>query len=937
MKHNFKKVFHKSTVVLIFNLLSFLGFAQIYPVQVNPVFNTPYSSKISDYATSLDEKMRLLINPTDININNRQIRLKMFIQGNGINAQSTDFIEGASPIFINGGELLSLTNVDLAAYFQLQNLNGLSAVDYANPLPEGIYSICFEVHDYATNLLLSQKSCASIYLMLNDPPLLNIPVKNEQIAASNFPNILFTWTPRQINATNVSYQFELKELIDPTIDPQFGFEMAPVFYQEELFASAFLYDSGKPNLVQGRRYAWRVKAISTSGLSVNNIFKNNGYSEVFWFKYDADCTPPTYLLAETQSSSRVKLTWQGTAQHTKYHVQYKKKNVADAEWFSVYTVNTQALITDLEPSITYEFRVGASCEAIGSINQSYVYSGVNDFILPANATPNAGAYNCGINPTISITNQTPLPSLLPSETFTAGDFPVKVLEVFKSGNTFTGKGYVTVPYLSDIKISVVFDDITINTSYQLINGVVETTYDPSWGNVVDLDDFVEVDIFTNPTDTSNNGSTTTPINENTPTSGSNTNSTQNNNNTTGNSSNNSSGTTSTSNPTTNSPNNPTNPNQPPVNNNNPSNNTANEDDKFKSTKLVIFDDKFRVRIANEGETLYYVGKFKPTDIKLTLNTPKSKVNPKDITWFRNTSRLTELEGKLTFKLVEPTTELGVNNFTIKSLAGKPNKIEKIVNIKWVEESYISESVSIGTSTIPFLKKASELTKISEKINGLLEKIPFFKKAKKNEKLDADVGFYFDIIPFKKELINTEDENSRLYYSKKTTSGGLECGIEGSAKFIVWGLPYDKLPLPDRFIRIAKEYVTFDVYITAKANAGGDIKFKYIEKKMVEQNHWREDYKGFNPAFIKFDMEFGAGAEVKILKENPYFTLKGDASGIAKAQILNLGWNGENFGFHYLEEGINLDLTATCYAIVSGLKFEMIPFQKRIEIIKPNTL
>ena len=501
MTHNFKKVFHKSTVVLIFNLLSFLGFAQIYPVQVNPVFNTPYSSKISDYATSLDEKMRLLINPTDININNRQIRLKMFIQGNGINAQSTDFIEGALPIFINGGELLSLTNVDLAAYFQLQNLNGLSAVDYANPLPEGIYSICFEVHDYATNLLLSQKSCASIYLLLNDPPLLNIPVKNEQIAASNFPNILFTWTPRQINATNVSYQFELKELIDPTIDPQFGFEMAPVFYQEELFASAFLYDSGKPNLVQGRRYAWRVKAISTSGLSVNNIFKNNGYSEVFWFKYDADCTPPTYLLAETQSSSRVKLTWQGTAQHTKYHVQYKKKNVADAEWFSVYTVNMQALITDLEPSVTYEFRVGASCEAIGSINQSYVYSGVNDFILPANATPNASAYNCGINPTISITNQTPLPSLLPSETFTAGDFPVKVLEVSKSGNTYTGKGYVTVPYLLDTKIAVTFNNIGINTNYQLILGTVETTYRPDWVNVSDLDTILDGNQNSNPSET----------------------------------------------------------------------------------------------------------------------------------------------------------------------------------------------------------------------------------------------------------------------------------------------------------------------------------------------------------------------------------------------------------------------------------------------------
>ena len=200
------------------------------------------------------------------------------------------------------------------------------------------------------------------------------------------------------------------------------------------------------------------------------------------------CLAPTFLLAETQSSSRVKLTWQGTEQHLKYHVQYKKKGVFGAEWFSTYTVNTQTLITDLESNVVYEFRVGASCDAISAINQSYVYSSINEFTLPANATPNAGAYNCGLNPSITIANQTPLTNLIVTETFTAGDFPVKVLEVTKSGNTYTGKGYVTVPYLLDTKIAVVFKNITINTSYQLINGTVETTYRPDWANVSDIED-----------------------------------------------------------------------------------------------------------------------------------------------------------------------------------------------------------------------------------------------------------------------------------------------------------------------------------------------------------------------------------------------------------------------------------------------------------------
>ena len=217
MKNFFKNII----LFILFSLLGLGGFgsgayAQLYPVQLTPVFNSPYSVKISDYTNSMDTKMQLLINPTDISISQRQVRLKLYIQGNGLNVQSSDYIQGQRPIFINGGELQTLTNTDIAALFRLENLQGISPAQYANGLPDGIYNFCFEMYDFVTNQKISQKSCASLYLILNDPPLLNTPQRNEQIASTEFPNILFTWTPRQINATNVSYKFELKQLIDPT-------------------------------------------------------------------------------------------------------------------------------------------------------------------------------------------------------------------------------------------------------------------------------------------------------------------------------------------------------------------------------------------------------------------------------------------------------------------------------------------------------------------------------------------------------------------------------------------------------------------------------------------------------------------------------------------------------------------------------------------------
>lgn len=478
-------------VILLFTQCSPFGgwgaYAQLYPVQLTPVFNSPYSLKLSDYATGMDTKFRLLVNPTDIMLTYRQVRLKLIIQGSRFNIQSNDFIVGQRPVFITGGSFVTLTNADIGALFRLENLQGITAAQYATGLPEGMYNFCFEMYDFVTNQKIAQKSCAGLYLMLNDPPLLNTPQKNEQIVASDFPNIMFTWTPRQMNATNVSYKFELKQLLDPTLDPQFAFQMSPLLYEQTLFSTALMYNLSMPILAPGMRYAWRVKAISTTGLSENAVFKNDGYSEIYSFKYATNCAPPTFVLSQSQSPTSVKITWQGLPDHKKYHLQYKKQDVRNAQWFSTYTVNTQSLITNLEAGVTYQFRVGATCDPVREEDQSYTYSNINTFTTSID-NKGIAAYNCGIVPKIDLKNQIPLSNLIQSETFTAGDFPVTILELQGHG-PYSGKGYIIVPYLADTKIAVEFNNITINTDYQLIGGVVETSYNPDWKNVVDLEDF----------------------------------------------------------------------------------------------------------------------------------------------------------------------------------------------------------------------------------------------------------------------------------------------------------------------------------------------------------------------------------------------------------------------------------------------------------------
>lgn len=251
--------------LLFFN---FIGYCQNYPTELVPILNAPYSNKISDYSNPMSNRIQLQIITTDLSVQNRQVELFLELKGNGISATSSAIRTGIPPFRISGGEILSLTSSELSSYFKLNNLQNIATEQYSQVLPDGLYYFCFRLKDVLSGKWISKQSCAMAYLISNEPPFLNIPSDNEQVQVSDFQNILFSWTPRQINATNVSYTFEIREVLDPNLDPKFAFEVSRRVYKEEnLRTTAFVYDVGKPSLIPGRRYAWRVRAISTSGLS----------------------------------------------------------------------------------------------------------------------------------------------------------------------------------------------------------------------------------------------------------------------------------------------------------------------------------------------------------------------------------------------------------------------------------------------------------------------------------------------------------------------------------------------------------------------------------------------------------------------------------------------------------------------------------------------
>ncbi|APT21576.1 hypothetical protein BU993_02335 [Flavobacterium columnare] len=431
---------------------------------------------MSSYATTVDQKYLVNIYTADLNVVHRQVRLQLYIEGNGIQAQSLPMVQGAPIMYLNGGETLQLSNLDLAPYFQLENLSGINQNQYSGTLPQGNYKYCIEVYDFITNQRISQKSCTFYYFVYNEPPLLNSPSNHELVRFQEPQNLIFTWTPRHLNAVNIEYEFELVELLDQQVPSNHAFLTSIPLYKTTTSTTVLHYGPVEPQLIAGRKYAWRVKALSQPGFGDKAVFNNNGYSEIFDFIYPGNCPPPKFVLAISLNATQSKITWQTNPDFVDYKIEYRKKGTNS--WYPTAYYNNEAKLYDLEAGATYEYRVGGECIG-GLVN----YTPVEEFTQPRKEEI---AIKCGIKPSIDLSNTTLFERELPNDQIIlAGDFSIKLTEVSGKG-TYSGKGYVSVPYLSFVKIGVEFKDITLNTDFRLVKGEIKALYDPSWKNIIDL-------------------------------------------------------------------------------------------------------------------------------------------------------------------------------------------------------------------------------------------------------------------------------------------------------------------------------------------------------------------------------------------------------------------------------------------------------------------
>lgn len=456
--------------------------AQTYPVQVNTQIVPPFSPYLSDYTAVGAQRFMANIRMIDPTLPEYRCRLRITIEGVGITIRTKQTFVPQPLVLPGGGEPLQVYGEDLVDYFNPNNLDftGFSRAQYAKgaKLPDGVYRFTVEVLDYNRGTVVSNKGTTVAWIILNDPPLLNLPRNDTKVRILDPTNIPFTWTPRHTGSPNAAftteYIFRLVEIWPNTRNPYDAFLSQQPLYEVTTNSTQVVYGPAEPALIPGRKYAWQVQA---KDVESRDLFKNQGKSEVFVFQFGDALGAPEGLYLQTANPTSLVVRWEQNVAGTdavKYRVRYRPhNNRAHDKWYEEESQEQWRALSQLQPNTEYEVQVRAEQAVQASeYGPMKVFKtalpGANDFVCKSDVSPpplpttNAPAFRLGVNDTIH-----------------AGGYDVLVRALTENNNgIYSGSGMAIVPWFAHAKVAVTFKKINVNEQHWLTSGEVKSVWNP---------------------------------------------------------------------------------------------------------------------------------------------------------------------------------------------------------------------------------------------------------------------------------------------------------------------------------------------------------------------------------------------------------------------------------------------------------------------------
>ena len=471
--------------VLFFSLLLWGGgrelCAQFYPIHAVIQWPSPQSPHLVDYYSGSRDRLIITLHNRDLQQPLLLARLRLQIKSNGFLAQTREELSYPQ-LELMAGVPTRLTATDLMPYLRPENLiiNGRLR---NGQFPTGFTEISVQVVDYYSKQVLSSWHTARAYLDSKQPPMLNLPQRDEQVAYRDPLFIRFQWYPRHQGLAGTEYEFVLKELPDNGAAPQAAFAYGNEIYRTRTRHTTLNYTHLEPILLPNRRYAWQVQAIARDGVDEIGMFEHGGFSEIYWFTLNENCPVPTGLKADPRYA-KVDFSWNRVVGATGYMLACRPKTSKDIyEWSEVQSNSERMTLAQLKPGWTYEWRVGTLCTG-----DKPIYSAIQEVTLPK--TNLDLLRDCGKEPPRANLSPDPALDIQVGDTVTiGGDYPMLITQLQSLGDGwYSGRGTTRLSSIIELpRVALRFDRLRINIEKCQIDGLVEAIYDEKSGKIADLD------------------------------------------------------------------------------------------------------------------------------------------------------------------------------------------------------------------------------------------------------------------------------------------------------------------------------------------------------------------------------------------------------------------------------------------------------------------
>ena len=456
-------------------------FGQYYPVHATVQWPSPQSPHLVDYYSGSRDRLIITLHNRDLQQPLLLARLRLQIKSNGFLAQTREELSYPQ-LELMAGVPTRLTATDLMPYLRPESLliNGRLR---NGQFPTGFTEISVQVVDYYSQQVLSSWHTARAYLDSKQPPMLNLPQRDEQVAYRDPLFIRFQWYPRHQGLAGTEYEFVLKELPDNGAAPQAAFAYGNEIYRTRTRHTTLNYTHLEPILLPNRRYAWQVQAIARDGVDELGLFEHGGFSEIYWFTLNENCPVPTGLKADPRYA-KVDFSWNRVVGATGYMLACRPKTSKDIyEWSEVQSYGERMTLAQLKPGWTYEWRVGTLCTG-----DKPIYSAIQEVTLPKSNVDLLR--DCGKEPPRPNLSPDPALDIQVGDTVTiGGDYPMVITQLQGLGDGwYSGRGTTRLSSIIELpRVALRFDRLRINIEKCQIDGLVEAIYADQPGGIADLD------------------------------------------------------------------------------------------------------------------------------------------------------------------------------------------------------------------------------------------------------------------------------------------------------------------------------------------------------------------------------------------------------------------------------------------------------------------